>query len=72
MLDTRFNLRLREDAVALTCMVKKPTSDGVITSLELFDAWGETIAMLFGKRKPGIPEAPNWRELLAELLTLPT
>jgi putative hemin transport protein len=67
VLDTRFNLHLREDAVALACMVKKPTSDGIVTSLELFDAQGETIAMLFGKRKPGIPENLNWRELMAHL-----
>ena len=38
--------------------------DGVVTSVELFDAQGETIAMLFGKRKPGIPELPEWRTLV--------
>ena len=47
--------------------MRKPTEDGVVTSLELYDAYGETIAFLFGKRKPGIPELDAWRELVAEI-----
>ena len=67
VLDPDFNLHLREDHIAQTYLVKKPTSDGLVHSVELFDAQGETIAMLFGERKPGQTERCDWRELLASL-----
>ena len=67
VLDPGFSLHLREDLVAQTWLVRKPTSDGIVTSVELFDAQGETIAMFFGERKPGQPEIEPWRELLATL-----
>jgi putative hemin transport protein len=64
VLDADFNLHLREDHVASAWVVRKPTSDGLVSSLELFDAAGEPIAMFFGERKPGRPELCAWRELL--------
>jgi putative hemin transport protein len=67
VLDPGFSLHLREDLVAQTWLVRKPTSDGIVTSVELFDAQGETIAMFFGERKPGQPEIAPWRDLLATL-----
>ncbi len=69
VLDDSFNLHLREDRVASAFVVWKPTDDGVVTSLELFDAEGELIASLFGKRKPGQAEDEAWRGLVAALLT---
>jgi len=67
VLDPGFSLHLREDLVVQTWLVRKPTADGIVTSVELFDAQGETIAMFFGERKPGQPEIEPWRELLATL-----
>lgn len=67
VLDRSFNLHLREDAIASAWVVRKPTRDGVVTSVELFDAAGELIAMMFGKRKPGAPELAGWRHLATEL-----
>lgn len=67
VLDPAFNLHLREDHVASAWVVKKPTVDGIVTSLELFDAAGNQIALIFGKRKPGIPEQQDWRDVVAEL-----
>jgi putative hemin transport protein len=61
VLDPGFNLHLREDRIASAWVVRKPTADGVVTSLELFDAEDETIATLFGKRKPGENERADWR-----------
>lgn len=69
VLDPAFNLHLRRDLVASTFIVRKPTHDGVVTSLELFDADGKNIAMLFGARKPGQPELIGWRETLARAAT---
>lgn len=67
VLDPRFNLHLREDHIASAWVVKKPTEDGLVTSLELFDADGQTIAMFFGERKPGKPELTSWRALIDQL-----
>lgn len=64
VLDPGFNLHLRQDHVARAWVVRKPTSDGLVTSLELFDAAGETIAMLFGERKPGTQELAGWQNLM--------
>ncbi|WP_234734140.1 hemin-degrading factor [Tellurirhabdus bombi] len=66
VLDPKFNMHLREDHVASAWVVKKPTVDGVVTSLELFDAEGNQIALIFGKRKPGVPEKEEWREVVAQ------
>lgn len=68
VLDAGFNLHLREDHVAESWLVVKPTEDGDVTSIELFDESGELIAMFFGERKPGQPELKAWRALAHELL----
>jgi putative hemin transport protein len=70
VLDPGFNLHLRTDLIASAWVVRKPTSDGIVTSLELFDGKGESIAMLFGARKPGSPELAGWRELIADIAPL--
>lgn len=67
VMDPGFNLHLRADLVAGAHAVEKPTSDGIVTSVELFDAEGGLIAMVFGKRKPGEPELQAWRDLVAGL-----
>lgn len=69
VLDAEFNLHLREEQVAQTWLVRKPTEDGVVTALELFDKGGELIVQFFGKRKPGLAESPRWRELMGRLAT---
>ena len=67
VLDPDFNLHLRLDGIAGIWLVKKPTTDGLVHSIEAYDAQGNTIVQFFGKRKPGNPENEGWRELLKEL-----
>ncbi len=67
VLDPEFNLHLREDLVAETWLVVKPTRDGIVTSLEAFDAEGRQIAWVFGRREPNQPEASLWQALVARL-----
>lgn len=67
VMDPEFNLHLREDHVHSVWLVRKPTTDGIVTSVELFDARGQNVALVFGKRKPGIPESEQWRETVATL-----
>lgn len=67
VLDPEFNLHLKEGAIAQSWVVRKPTTDGVVTSLELFNEKKELICTLFGERKPGIPELESWRKIAEEL-----
>lgn len=67
VLDPDFNLHLREAGIAAAWRVVKPTEDGAVTSIELLDAAGETVAMIFGARKPGVPEREAWRAVAAEV-----
>ena len=64
IMDKEFNLHLNLEDVAETWIVKKPTEDGIVTSLELFDKNGELIVYFFGERKPGKPELKGWREII--------
>lgn len=65
VLDPKFNLHLKMSAVKETWVVRKPTEDGIVTSVELFDEQGELIVYFFGERKPGKPELETWREVVA-------
>lgn len=67
VLDPGFDLHLNEAGVAEVWLTRKPTHDGQVTGVELFDARGGDIAFFFGKRKPGIPEHLPWRELAENL-----
>lgn len=67
VLDPGFQLHLNEAMVDAAWVVRKPTKDGIVTSLELFGAGGGIVAQLFGKRKPGTPELGAWREIVAAL-----
>ncbi len=65
VLDPEFNLHLRQDHIDTAWIVKKPTKDGIVTSIEIFDQAKSLIAQFFGLRKPGQEELPDWRELVA-------
>ena len=67
VLDPGFSLHLRQDHVAAAWVVRKPTREGVVTSLELFDGEGRDILLMFGKRKPGEVEREDWRALVNAL-----
>lgn len=63
VLDPAFNLHLKAQEVKELWRVRKPSVDGVVTSLEAYDAQGELVVQLFGARKPGNPELAEWRAL---------
>ncbi len=66
VLDPEFNLHLREDAIESVWQVRKPTGDGLITSIETFDDAGRVIVQFFGKRKPGEREREDWRQVVSD------
>ena len=70
VLDEKFNLHVKQDEIGSTWIVKKPTDDGIVSSLEIFNRKGENIALFFGKRKPGIPEKEDWRKILSTIKPL--
>ena len=67
VLDPKFNMHLKMDVVDTAWVVQKPTSDGLVTSIELFDKEGTLIAQFFGLRKPGTPQRQDWEALIEEL-----
>ncbi|MEM7368300.1 MAG: ChuX/HutX family heme-like substrate-binding protein [Bacteroidota bacterium] len=69
VMDPKFNLHLNMKGVHSSWIVKKPTEDGLVTSLELFDQEGNQIVYFFGARKPGKSELEEWRELIHDLET---
>ncbi|KOF52058.1 MULTISPECIES: hemin-degrading factor [unclassified Achromobacter] len=71
VLDPKFNLHLNTTAIVSAWVVNKPTSDGWVTSLELYAGTGDLIAQFFGERKPGKPELRAWRELMLGLCAAP-
>lgn len=60
-------LCLKESAIAETWITRKPTNDGILTSLELFAADGTHITQLYGWRQEGNPEQTCWRAQLESL-----
>ncbi|WP_267406113.1 MULTISPECIES: ChuX/HutX family heme-like substrate-binding protein [unclassified Chryseobacterium] len=67
VMDPDFNLHLDVTKIHEAWIVKKPTEDGEVTAIEVFNSEGDFIAQFFGKRKPGIPELQEWKDLVAEL-----
>ncbi|MFM1345499.1 hemin-degrading factor [Yersinia proxima] len=63
----RFNLQLNQQAIAESWVTRKPTKDGLVSSLELLDEHGKHILQIFGQRSEGQPEQSQWHQQLAEL-----
>lgn len=67
VMDPEFNLHVDEAQIHASWYVKKPTEDGPVNALEVYNAKGELILSFFGARKPGKPELPEWTQLLKDL-----
>ena len=67
VMDPDFNLHIKTTDIKECWLVKKPTSDGEVNSIEVFNFKEELICTFFGKRKPGIPEDLNWLKIINEL-----
>ena len=64
VMDPGVNVHIDEERLATAWVVCKPTADGPVHSLEVFNAAGECVAMLFAKRAEGNPEPAWWSALL--------
>lgn len=61
--DETFHMHLRLDHIAEAWLVRKPTSDGHVTSVECYGADQQLIVQFFGKRQEGRDEREQWRAL---------
>ncbi|MGY6558594.1 MAG: hemin-degrading factor [Nitritalea sp.] len=68
VMDPDFNMHLNEEQVASAWVVHKQTTDGLVSSVELFDATGEMIAQFFGLRKPGLAQNETWKKIIDSLV----
>src|SRR5690606_22540188 len=71
VLDPTFHLHLRGDHIKDAWVVRKPTKDGHVTSLEAYDSNGELIFQFFGERHEGEIELGDWRMIVENLPRLP-
>jgi putative hemin transport protein len=67
MVDAHFACGLDERLIARVWAVRKPTSNGIVTSLELYDAEGTLGLQLFGERHAGEGERTDWARAISEL-----
>jgi putative hemin transport protein len=71
VMDEAFHLHLRLDHVDEAWVVRKPTKDGHVTSLEVYDAAGDMFIQFFGERHEGEVERDDWRSLAESLPRIP-
>lgn len=67
VMDETFHLHLRLDHIESVWAVRKPTSDGHVTSVEVYDANRELIIQFFGERQEGVDERAPWRQVVEQL-----
>lgn len=67
VLDSGFNLHANTEVFTHAWLVRRPTEDGIISSLEVFDKNGVLALQMFGARKPGQIELIDWQNIIKEL-----
>lgn len=69
VLDPMFNLHAKAQQFDRAFVVRKPTDNGetVVTSIEFFDAHGETVLTLFGRRTEGKKQTEEWQTICHNL-----
>lgn len=67
VLDKGFSLHADTHHITRWFVVRRPSADGVVTSVEGYNPDGELVITVFGKRKPGQPESLDWQKEVARL-----
>lgn len=55
-----FQLHFIENGISECWVTRKPTKDGFVTSLEVFDKQGNQLIQMYGQRIEGTPEQIEW------------
>jgi putative hemin transport protein len=71
VMDPSFHLHLRTDHIAEVWALRRPITEGWLSSLDAYDAEGRLILQLFGAREMGHDEPADWRALVDALPRLP-
>lgn len=64
VLDPGFNLHLRTGEIGEVWRLRKPSDDGWVTSLDVFDTQGQEIMVMTDHRGRGETESATWTKLL--------
>ncbi len=72
VLDPGFNLHLREDLIASTWLVCKPSKTGLVHSIEFLDAQGQAITQIFAAQPNDASSAAAWLAWIEKLATTQT
>lgn len=67
VLDPDINLHIDPTGIGQIYLVRKPTQEGDIYSIEVFGPEGEEVLWIFGARKPGLPVPEAWRAYVESL-----
>lgn len=67
VLDPDFNLHLQTGLIGAVWLITKPSEDGVVNSLSIFDQHETEIMVMTDNRSRGDAESEQWREMLAQL-----
>jgi len=65
--ESALSLMIHEAGIDQIWLVKKPSSVGILSTVEVYNAEGEVIVQFYSKREPRKPESDTWRSLLAKL-----
>ncbi|MEN3040524.1 MAG: ChuX/HutX family heme-like substrate-binding protein [Bacteroidia bacterium] len=68
VLDPDFNIHINPEGISRVYIVRKPTKEGDIYSLEVFGPAGEEVLWIFGARKPGLPVPQSWLTYIQGLI----
>lgn len=64
---TNFKLHIIENGISECWVTRKPTKDGFVTSLEVFDTQGNQIIQMYGQRIEGTPEQIEWSKQILSI-----
>lgn len=67
VMDDTFHLHVRVDQIASVWAVRRPTGNGHVTAVEVYDGNRDLIIQFFGKRQEGSDERALWRTLVEDL-----
>jgi putative hemin transport protein len=70
VLDPKLNVHIHEPGLASVWVVKKPSTDGILTAIEVYNREGEIVIQFYSKRERRQPESAAWHKIIAALPAL--
>ncbi|PID46839.1 MAG: hypothetical protein CSB47_01770 [Proteobacteria bacterium] len=67
VLDPTFNLHLNTEQIAQVWVIKKPSDNGLLHSIDVLDNAGQSIVTIADDRLRNQPESAEWQEIVSKL-----